>query len=161
MLFIMLISQELALQIAAEARKRARRIVFTNGCFDILHVGHVRYLEAAKALGDILIVGLNSDASTRRLKGNAAGALRPVNSQEDRADVLCGLKSVDFVCIFDDDTPLQLILALQPDVLVKGGDYTVETVVGAREAPAWGGRVEIIPFVEGKSTSRLIERILG
>lgn len=157
----MLVSQELIIRIAAEARAQSRRIVFTNGCFDILHVGHVRYLETAKTLGDILIVGLNSDASTRRLKGNSAGALRPVNCQEDRATVLTALKSVDFVCIFDDDTPLQLILAIQPDVLVKGGDYTVETVVGARETAEWGGRVEIIPFVEGKSTSRLIERILG
>jgi rfaE bifunctional protein nucleotidyltransferase chain/domain len=131
------------------------RVVFTNGVFDILHRGHVEYLYAARRLGDALVVGLNTDASTRRL---GKGGDRPVNGEEDRAMVLAGLGCVDAVTLFDEDTPRELVVALQPDVLVKGGDYTVETVAGAAEVIAAGGRVEIIPLTPGKSTTSIIER---
>jgi len=136
-------------------RKDGRRIVFTNGCFDILHAGHVRYLEAAKRLGDILIVGLNDDASVKRLKG----AGRPLNPLADRACLLAALKPVDMVVPFPEDTPLELIRALKPDVLVKGGDYEPGTIIGASEVISWGGGVTTIPFVTGYSTSSLISRI--
>lgn len=134
-----------------------RRVVFTNGVFDILHAGHVTYLEAARALGDVLVVGLNADASVRRLKGPT----RPVNSQADRAQVLAALRCVDHVVIFHDDTPLRMIEELLPDVLVKGGDYTRDTVVGADVVEAHGGRVEIIPFLEGRSTTSIIAKAQG
>ena len=130
------------------------RIVFTNGCFDILHIGHIRLLEQARRKGDRLIVGLNSDDSVRRLKG----PLRPIVAEQERARVLAALSSVDAVVVFDEDTPLRLIEAIRPDVLVKGGDYTEDTVVGAREVRAWGGRVELIPLVGNVSTSRLIAK---
>jgi rfaE bifunctional protein nucleotidyltransferase chain/domain len=136
-------------------RPREGTLVFTNGCFDVLHRGHVEYLAAARALGDALVVGLNTDASVRRLKGPG----RPVNPQDDRAYVLAGLAAVDAVAFFDDDTPRDLIAALLPDVLVKGGDYTAETVVGAAEVRAAGGRVVIAPLVPGRSTTNLIERM--
>ena len=132
-----------------------QKIVFTNGCFDILHIGHIRYLQKAANLGDILIVGLNSDASVKRLKGSK----RPINSEDERAEVLASLNSVDYVVIFEEDTPLELIKVLQPDVLVKGGDYNNEYVVGTNEVEAQGGKVILIPFVEGKSTTDIIERI--
>jgi rfaE bifunctional protein nucleotidyltransferase chain/domain len=131
------------------------RVVFTNGVFDILHRGHVEYLYAARKLGDALVVGLNTDASTRRL---GKGGDRPVNGEEDRAMVLAGLGCVDAVTLFDEDTPRELVTALEPDVLVKGGDYTVETVAGAAEVIAAGGRVEIIPLVPGRSTTSIIEQ---
>lgn len=130
-------------------------IVFTNGCFDILHRGHVAYLQSAKSMGDILIVGMNTDASVKRLKGEE----RPINTLEDRAYVLSALKSVDYVVPFDEDTPITLIQSIKPDVLVKGGDYTMDTIIGAKEVHAYGGKVEIIPFVEGKSTSSIIDAI--
>lgn len=130
-------------------------IVLTNGCFDILHRGHVAYLQSAKSMGDILIVGMNTDASVKRLKGEE----RPINTLEDRAYVLSALKSVDYVVPFDEDTPLTLIQSIKPDVLVKGGDYTMDTIVGAKEVHAYGGKVEIIPFVDGKSTSSIIDAI--
>lgn len=133
---------------------RASRLVFTNGCFDILHRGHVEYLAYARSLGDELIVGLNSDHSVRRLKGEG----RPVNSEEDRAIVLAALEAVDGVTIFDEDTPLELITALKPDVLVKGGDYRVDQVVGAREVIERGGQVIIAPLVPGRSTTSILER---
>lgn len=133
------------------------RIVFTNGVFDILHAGHVTYLEEARALGDILVVGLNSDDSVRRLKGPT----RPINTQEDRARVLGALRCVDHVIIFDDDTPLAVITALIPDVLVKGGDYTRDTVVGADIVEQHGGAVVIIPLLEGRSTTSIIARSQG
>lgn len=136
-------------------KSEKKNIVFTNGCFDILHKGHVAYLQAAKSLGDILIVGMNTDASVQRLKGQD----RPVNSLEDRAFVLSALRSVDYVIAFDEDTPLSLIQAIMPDVLVKGGDYTIDTIVGATEVLSHGGKVEIIPFVEGKSTTSIIDAI--
>jgi rfaE bifunctional protein nucleotidyltransferase chain/domain len=130
-------------------------VVFTNGCFDILHRGHVEYLSAARALGRRLVVGVNSDASVRRLKG----AGRPVVSQSDRVYVLAGLACVDAVTLFDEDTPADLIAALIPDILVKGGDYTPEEVVGRDIVEAHGGRLVIIPFVAGRSTTGILERI--
>jgi rfaE bifunctional protein nucleotidyltransferase chain/domain len=129
--------------------------VFTNGCFDVLHRGHVEYLAEAAALGDVLVVGLNSDDSVRRLKGPR----RPVNPAEDRAAVLAALAAVDHVAVFDDDTPLRLIEALRPDVYVKGGDYTVETLPEAPLMRRLGGEVRILRFLPGRSTSGIIERI--
>lgn len=132
--------------------------MFTNGVFDLLHPGHVRYLEAARALGDRLVVGVNSDASARRL-GKGPG--RPVQSGDARAAVVAALRAVDHVCLFDEDTPASLIEALRPDVLVKGGDYTVEEVVGRAVVEADGGEVVILPFADGHSSSDIIERIRG
>ena len=135
--------------------KRPARLCFTNGCFDLLHPGHVRYLEDARALGDFLVVGLNSDASVARLKGSG----RPLQNEIARAFVLLGLRSVDAVVRFNEDTPLELIKALQPDILVKGGDYTPDTVVGRDVVETQGGRVVIIPLIPDHSTSRIEERI--
>jgi D-beta-D-heptose 7-phosphate kinase/D-beta-D-heptose 1-phosphate adenosyltransferase len=136
-------------------QEQGKKIVFTNGCFDILHRGHVAYLNQARDLGDLLIVGINSDESVKRLKGPE----RPVNMLEDRAYVLSALKSVDYVIPFEEDTPLDLINLIMPDILVKGGDYTIDRIVGAQDVLAHGGRVEIIPFVPGKSTSAIIDTI--
>ena len=138
-------------------RPREGRLVFTNGCFDLLHPGHVAYLHEARALGDALVVGVNTDASVRRLKGPD----RPLVDQESRAFVLAGLADVDAVTLFDEDTPAALIAALLPDVLVKGGDYTPETVVGADTVRQAGGEVRIIPLVPGHSTTDLLRRIRG
>ena len=132
-------------------RPRAERVVFTNGCFDLLHRGHVEVLSGARAFGDVLVVGLNSDASVRRLKG----APRPLVSEEDRALVLAALEAVDAVTVFEEDTPRELIAALLPDVLVKGGDYRPEDVVGRREVEDAGGVVRILPLVEGRSSTAL------
>ena len=132
-----------------------KKIVFTNGCFDILHIGHVKYLRQASLLGDILIVGVNSDASVRRLKGQH----RPVNPEEDRTEILCSLDFVDYVVIFEDDTPYRLINILQPDVLVKGGDYRPDEIVGKEIVENRGGKLVLIPYVDGKSTTGLIEKI--
>ena len=132
-----------------------KKVVFTNGCFDIMHVGHVRYLQAAAKLGDILVVGLNSDSSIKRLKGSD----RPINSETDRAEMMCALGFVDCVIMFEDDTPLELIKKIQPDVLVKGGDYTNEYIVGTNEVEARGGKLVLIPFIEGKSTTKIINKI--
>lgn len=151
----MLVHLELAALISKEAKAQGKKVVFTNGCFDILHLGHITYLQKAKQLGDILIVGVNTDASVRRLKGPT----RPVNSQNDRAVVLAALKSVDYTVLFDEDTPLELIKKLQPSVLVKGGDYTIETIVGANEVLSNGGEVLTIDFVEGKSTTSIIKKL--
>jgi rfaE bifunctional protein nucleotidyltransferase chain/domain len=137
-------------------RPRTRRVVFTNGVFDVLHRGHVDYLARAKALGDLLVVAVNTDASARRL-GKGEG--RPINPQGDRAYVLAGLESVSYVTYFDEDTPRELIARLLPDVLVKGGDYTRETIAGASEVEAAGGRVETIPLVPGRSTTSIVQRI--
>lgn len=130
-------------------------IVFTNGCFDIIHAGHVQYLEQAQQLGDILVVGLNSDASVRRLKGSS----RPINSEENRALVLAALQSVDYVIIFEEDTPYELIEAIQPDVLVKGGDWKETEIVGSDIVKAKGGKVISLPFREGLSTTNMIEKM--
>lgn len=132
-----------------------KKIVFTNGCFDILHVGHKRYLQQAATLGDILVVGVNSDASVRRLKGPS----RPVNNEQERAEMLSAMGFIDYVVIFDEDTPYELIKKIQPDVLVKGGDYKPEEVVGRDIVEDRGGRLELISFVEGKSTTNIINRI--
>jgi cytidyltransferase-related domain len=134
-----------------------KKIVFTNGCFDILHAGHADYLNKAKSLGDILVVGINSDASVRRIKGEK----RPILPQQMRAYLLDSLKPVDYVVIFEEDTPLELIKAIKPDVLVKGADWDLERIVGADFVLSYGGRVERIPFSFDISTSKVIERILG
>ncbi len=136
-------------------RKESKKIVFTNGCFDIIHAGHVGYLNKAKTLGDILIVGINSDKSVRRLKGRG----RPVISEEDRAYVAANLKPVDYVVIFDEDTPYNLIKEIMPDFLVKGGDYDGKTVAGKDIVESSGGRVILIDFIGGKSTSNIIKAI--
>jgi D-beta-D-heptose 7-phosphate kinase/D-beta-D-heptose 1-phosphate adenosyltransferase len=136
-------------------RPREARVVFTNGCFDVLHRGHVEYLAAARAMGDVLVVGLNTDDSVRRLKGPT----RPVNAEDDRAYVLAGLAAVDYVALFGEDTPRGLIAALLPDVLVKGGDYRKEEIVGAAEVEAAGGRVVIAPLVPGRSTTSILQRV--
>ena len=133
------------------------RLVFTNGVFDLLHRGHIDLLAAARACGDALVVGINSDASVRRLKRPG----RPVRSAADRAYVLAAFCGVDAPVVFDQDTPLELVLALRPDVLVKGGDYTPETVVGRAQVESWGGRVVIVPLTRGHSTSQIIERLRG
>ena len=141
--------------LARWGRPRNVTLVFTNGVFDLLHRGHVEYLFAARALGDALVVGLNSDASVRRIKGPD----RPVNTQDDRAFVLAGLACVHAVTLFDEDTPEQLIARLLPDVLVKGADYRLDQVVGREIVERAGGRVELIPLVTGRSTTRTIERL--
>ena len=132
-----------------------KKIVFTNGCFDILHVGHIRYMQEASKLGDILIVGLNSDTSVKRLKGPE----RPVNNQDDRAEMLSSLEFVDYVVVFDEDTPYELIKKVQPDVLVKGGDYNPDNVVGKDIVEARGGELRLLNFVEGKSTTNIINKM--
>ena len=135
---------------------RTTRLVFTNGCFDLLHPGHVTYLAKARSLGDALVVGVNTDASVRRLD---KAPDRPLVGETARALVLAALESVDAVCLFDEDTPAALVEALVPDVLVKGGDYALDQVVGREVVEAAGGRVELIPFVEGYSTTDLVRRI--
>jgi len=138
-------------------RAAGKRIVFTNGCFDLLHVGHVRYLQEARALGDALVVGVNSDASVRRLKGPG----RPFTQARERAEVLAALACVDYVTVFAGETPQRLIAAVQPDVLVKGGDWPIEKIVGREIVEARGGRVLALPFVKGRSTTATIRRIRG
>ncbi len=140
--------------LASQLQARDGRVVFTNGCFDLIHAGHVQYLEQAKALGDVLIVGLNSDASVRGLKGNT----RPLVNEEERAMVLAALESVDAVVVFPQETPLELIQRIRPDVLVKGGDWKVEQIVGADIVLASGGMVKSLPFREGISTTELLRR---
>jgi D-beta-D-heptose 7-phosphate kinase/D-beta-D-heptose 1-phosphate adenosyltransferase len=142
--------------VLAGERHKGKTIVFTNGCFDLLHVGHVKYLQAARQLGDLLVLGLNSDASIERLKGPS----RPLIGQEERAHILAALDCIDYVVVFDEDTPLDLITALRPDILVKGGDYTPEGVVGRELVESYGGRIELINFVDGKSTTNIINKIL-
>jgi D-beta-D-heptose 7-phosphate kinase/D-beta-D-heptose 1-phosphate adenosyltransferase len=144
-----------------EARRwregRAGRVVFTNGVFDLLHPGHIDVLTAARARGDALIVGLNTDASVKRLKGPD----RPVRTEIERAYVLAALEAVDAVVLFEEDTPLELVLALEPDVIAKGGDYTEDTIVGAREVKSRGGEVVVIPLTPGQSTTSIIEKLSG
>lgn len=136
-------------------RKGGKKISFTNGCFDILHVGHVRYLRDARRTGDVLILALNSDASVRAIKGEK----RPLVPEDERADVVASLEAVDFVTLFDELTPLELIECLRPDVIVKGGDWAEEDVVGRDSVRKWGGKVVIIPETEGASTTNIVEKI--
>jgi D-beta-D-heptose 7-phosphate kinase/D-beta-D-heptose 1-phosphate adenosyltransferase len=153
------LAPDLATLVARLAPLRARggRVVFTNGCFDLLHPGHVRYLGAARALGDALVVGLNDDASISRAKGPG----RPILRAAERAEVLAGLAAVDHLIVFEDDTPRRLIAALRPDVLVKGADWAPDDIVGADEVRATGGRVERVALVPGVSTTELIRRMRG
>ncbi|MER3429238.1 MAG: D-glycero-beta-D-manno-heptose 1-phosphate adenylyltransferase [Pyrinomonas sp.] len=150
-----LISLDEARRVRAQMRAAGRRLVFTNGCFDLLHIGHVRYLQQARALGDALLVAINSDRAVRALKGPE----RPLMKEAERAEMLAALSVVDFVLIFDDLSPRQLIAELLPDVLVKGGDYKLDEIHGREEVEAAGGRVLALPFISGYSTSALIERI--
>jgi rfaE bifunctional protein nucleotidyltransferase chain/domain len=138
-------------------RASGAQVVFTNGCFDLLHAGHVALFEAAAALGEILVVGLNTDASVRRLKGPG----RPLTPERERAQVLAALRAVDYVVLFEEDTPLRLIEALRPDILVKGADYALEDIVGREVVEAAGGRVVRVPLLPGFSTTRLMERLRG
>lgn len=148
--------QELG-QLRTSFSQQGKIVVFTNGCFDVLHRGHVEYLEKASETGDILIVGLNSDQSTNRLKGKG----RPLMPQEDRAHILASLQSVDYVSIFDEDTPLELIKIVQPDVLVKGSDYKLEEIVGRDFVEQHGGKVLTIPIVPERSTTNIIDKIIS
>jgi rfaE bifunctional protein nucleotidyltransferase chain/domain len=143
------------ISIRVRMRRNKKKVVFTNGCFDILHSGHVRYLQKAKSFGDILIVGLNSDASIRRIKGPS----RPINSQKDRATVLCALACVDYVVIFSAKTPQRLIEAIKPDVLVKGGDWALNDIVGKDILDEYGGAVRRVRLVKGRSTTNVIDKI--
>lgn len=152
----MLIDRKNAADFCEELRRRGKKIVFTNGCFDIIHAGHVRYLTTAKNFGDALIVGLNTDESVRRLKGDS----RPINSQDDRAEVLLGLKAVDHVIFFGEQTAENLIAEVKPDVYVKGGDYTLETLPEAKIVHGCGGRVEFVNLVAGRSTTNVVKKIL-
>ena len=140
-----------------DLRKTGKKIAFTNGCFDILHVGHVRYLREAKKTGDVLVLALNSDSSVRSIKGEK----RPLVPETERAEVLAALEFIDFITIFDEFTPLELIKFLKPDVLIKGGDWPEEKVVGRDEVKQWGGKVVIIPEVMGKSTTNVVEKIIN
>jgi D-beta-D-heptose 7-phosphate kinase/D-beta-D-heptose 1-phosphate adenosyltransferase len=140
---------------AEQQRAAGKRVVFTNGVFDILHPGHTRYLREARALGDVLIVGLNADASVRRNKGPA----RPINSEQERAEILMALESVDAVVIFDEDTPAVIIDAVQPDILVKGADWADDAIVGRETVEARGGRVVRVPVEKGFSTTSIIEKV--
>ncbi len=137
-------------------KRAGKRIVFTNGCFDILHVGHIRYLKEAKGYGDILIVAVNSDSSVKSIKGDK----RPIVSQSERAEVVSALEMVDYVTMFDEDTPYNIIKKLQPDVLIKGSDWTIDKIVGRDIVEARGGKVIAIPFIEGASTTGIVERVL-
>ena len=139
----------------ARLRTAGQQLVFTNGVFDLLHVGHVRYLEQARTLGDVVVVAINSDASARKLKGEG----RPLINQDERAEILAALRTVDYVTIFDDVSPRSLIARLLPDVLVKGGDYALDEIHGREEVEAAGGRVVSLPFVEGVSSSGIIEKM--
>ena len=139
-------------EVIASLKANGKKIIFTNGCFDLIHVGHVRYLKEAKKLGDILVIGLNSDASVSRLKPG-----RPINSENERAEVLASLEMVDYVTLFSEDTPYELIKTLRPDVLIKGGDWKKEDIVGNDIVP----EVHSLPFIEGGSTSGIIRRILN
>ena len=141
------------LGIIQRLKTAGKTIVFTNGCFDILHKGHVTYLREAKKLGDVLILGLNSDASVRKLKGPS----RPINQEDDRAEVLCALKAVDYVVKFGEDTPLELLRKIRPDILVKGADYKLEDVVGREYA----GKTVLLHFVEGYSTTSILHQVTG
>lgn len=151
------VSREDLVKAVGKARARGQVVVFTNGCFDIIHRGHTQYLSEARALGDLLVVGVNTDRSVRALKGET----RPIVPEDDRAHVLAALSSVDLVCLFDEDTPLELITAVVPDVLVKGAGYERDTIVGADLVEEHGGKVVAIEELRGRSTRGIIAKILG
>ncbi len=151
----MLIERNLIVETCKKIRQSGKKIVFTNGCFDIIHVGHVRYLTTAKSFGDILIVGLNSDESVKILKGEN----RPINNEKDRAEVLLGLKAVDYVVIFGERTAENLVSEIRPDIYVKGGDYTVDKIPEAKIVQSYGGRVELVQFVAGHSTTNILKKL--
>lgn len=138
-----------------DLRKKGKKIAFTNGCFDILHIGHVRYLREARKTADILVLALNSDASVKKIKGEK----RPLVPQDDRAEIMAALEFIDFVTIFDETTPLELINLLKPDVLIKGGDWPEDKVVGRDEIKKWGGKLTLIPEIKGKSTTSIVDKI--
>ncbi len=151
------IDNKTALEAIANRQSRKERVVFTNGCFDILHIGHVRYLNQARALGDFLVVGLNSDISVLTLKGPS----RPIVPEAERAEILLNLRSVDYVCLFSEETPLNLIKQVRPAVLVKGGDWPVEKIVGSDYVHSYGGEVRSLAFVPNHSSSEMIKKILS
>ena len=153
----MIVDKEFGKKLVEELKKQNKTVVFTNGCFDILHVGHLRYLNEAKRQGDVLIVGVNSDDSVKRLKGES----RPINNQYDRAEMLCGLKAVDYTVIFEEDTPESLIGELKPSIHVKGGDYTKDDLPETKIVESYGGEVRILTFIEGKSTTNIVKKIQG
>lgn len=138
-------------------RESGKKVVFTNGCFDILHTGHIDLLRRARELGDALVVAINTDASAARMKGPS----RPIVPEAERAELLAGLEMVNFVCMFDEDTPLEAILKVRPDVLVKGADWSLAGIVGRAEVEAWGGKVIALPLVEGQSTTGIVERVIA
>ena len=144
-------------QVREKLKREGRKIVFTNGCFDIVHRGHVEYLTKAKALGDVLLIGMNTDASVKRLKGTT----RPIVCQDDRAFVLSAFSAVDYVCLFDEETPYDLIKAVKPDVLVKGSDWAIDSIVGKDIVEEAGGMVQTIDFVPHRSTTDIIKKIAG
>lgn len=144
-------------QVVEGLKREGKKIVFTNGCFDILHAGHVRYLKEARRLGHILIVGLNSDDSVKKIKGDK----RPIVPQGERAEVLCSIRFVDYVVIFDEPDPYNVIAAIKPDILVKGGDWPLDKIIGRDIVESYGGEVRTIPFVEGASSSRIIDVIIN
>ncbi len=150
-----ILTPEQLAEVRARLRAEGKRLVFTNGCFDVLHVGHVRYLQAARSLGDALLVAINSDGAVRELKG----AGRPIMNEAERAEMLAALSAVSYVTIFNELSPRKLIAELLPDVLVKGGDYSLDEIHGRAEVEAAGGRVLSLPFIEGASTTGIIERI--
>lgn len=143
-------------KIISRLKKQGRKIIFTNGCFDILHAGHVEYLQKAKAKGDILVVAVNSDASVKRIKGNQ----RPIVRQGDRCKILAGLENVDYVTIFNQDTPLETIQALKPDALIKGADWKINKIIGADFLNGYGGKVETVKLTAGRSTTKIINEII-
>lgn len=150
-----LIEKENLDKIIKKLKSENRKIVFTNGCFDILHAGHVRYLKESKKFGDILIVGLNSDISVKKIKGES----RPINPEMDRAEVLAGLEAVNYIVLFDETSPVKLLEEIKPDIYTKGADYTVETLPEAKTVLSYGGKIEFIKFLEGRSTTKIIDKI--
>ncbi|MDR3258337.1 MAG: D-glycero-beta-D-manno-heptose 1-phosphate adenylyltransferase [Fusobacteriaceae bacterium] len=151
----MILDRENAIELVGELKKNGKKVVFTNGCFDILHVGHLRYLEEAKNQGDVLIVGINSDTSVRQLKGST----RPINGEMDRAEIIDGLKPVNFVVIFNELTPIEILDELKPSIHVKGGDYTKDQLPETEIVEKNNGEVRILPFIEGKSTTTIVNKI--
>ncbi len=152
-----IVTQAKAASIRERLKRQGKKVVFTNGCFDLIHAGHAIYLDAARRLGDFLVVGLNLDLSVQRLKGKG----RPILKFRERALLLSYLIPVDLVVGFGDDTPIRLIKRIRPDILVKGADYKISEIVGAREVRSWGGKVKTIPLTRGKSTSRIIDNLLS